>query len=121
MHRRLFTIVLLTSLTAAAISFLALAPHHGVQSRYRMLAHLEHVLAFGLLMVPAALLRPHWLHWLWPMGIAFAGVIELLQPQFGRRADLMHWVSSSFGIVLITFGTWLALSIVDLIRHRNGP
>jgi hypothetical protein len=115
--RRLFLIVVPTGLMTAAICFLTLAPHYRFHTDLRVIALLEHVLAYALLMLPTAVLRPGWLHRLWPLAAAMAGAIELAQPQFGRQATLLHFVASCFGIALTTLASLLTVDVREFLRR----
>ena len=115
MTRRLFLIAVPTGLMTAAICFLTLAPQYRFHTDLRMIALLEHVLAYALLMLPMAALRPSWLHRLWPLAIAMAGAIELAQPQFGRHATLLHFVASCFGVALTTLASLLTVDIREFL------
>ncbi|HBM58196.1 MAG TPA: hypothetical protein DD444_03265 [Citreicella sp.] len=123
MSRTTILTVCLTMILALGIAALALAPTPILLDDRWMGGLLEHVLSFALLMVPAALLRPAWLIWLWPTAAVYAGGLELLQPQFGRNGAPLHWVSSCFGLTLITLSTWLVQGVMELSRamHADTP
>ena len=101
---------ILTGLMAASLAVAMLCPVDvSVPSGTDKLVHLA---AFGLLVLPAALSRRV------PLGLlfvglfigaaAFGGAIELIQPQFGRSADINDWVADMAGAAL---GLLLALGI----------
>lgn len=119
MSRATLPTVILTALLAAAILVLELTPHWGFHSGTRLVALLDHVLAYGLLMLPAALLRRGCLHGLWPLAAVFAGLMEALQPAVQWRGALSHWLASCFGILLVTLSCWLVLGIMELVKAKE--
>ncbi|MCD1619639.1 hypothetical protein K7H20_16390 [Salipiger manganoxidans] len=123
MSRTTTLTVCLTMILALGIAVLALTPTPILQDDRWMVGLLEHVLSFALLMIPAALLRPAWLIWLWPTAAVYAGGLELLQPQFGRNGAALHWASSCFGLTLMTLSTWLIQGVMELSRtmHADTP
>ena len=48
-------------------------------------------------------------------GSAFGGLIEIIQPSFGRSADMHDWIADIAGVGL---GIALALSYHRLRKHR---
>jgi hypothetical protein len=106
----------LTALLVVAIVVLELTPQWGFHSGTRLVALLDHVLAYGLLMLPAALLRPGWLHALWPLAATFAGLMEALQPAVQWRGALSHWLAACFGILIVTLSCWLVMGIMELVK-----
>ena len=109
----------LTAVLALAILGLELAPQWGFHNGTRVIALREHVLAYGLLMLPAALLRRDWLPWLLPAAILFAALMEALQPAFFWRGALSHWLASCFGLLLVTLSRWLVDGVRDLLDSRD--
>ena len=47
---------------------------------------------------------------------AFGGIIELIQPSFGRSADMQDWIADVAGVAL---GIVLALLYRRLRKHRT--
>lgn len=60
----------------------------------------HHLLAYALLMLPAALRRPK--HWLLIalFFIGFSGVIELIQPYVNRYGEWLDMLANSAGVAL---------------------
>ena len=92
---------ILTGLLAAALAVAMLWPVDVPQSLPNGTDKLVHLAAFGLLVMPAAFSRRV------PRGLLFGGLfvgaaifgvaIELIQPYFGRSADLNDWVADILG------------------------
>ncbi|WP_435140759.1 VanZ family protein [Pseudopelagicola sp. nBUS_19] len=103
---------IITALLAAGLAVAMLTPVDVPQSVSSGTDKLVHLVAFGLLVLPAALSRRV------PLGLlfvglfigaaAFGGAIELIQPQFGRSADVNDWVADMVGAAA---GLLLALGI----------
>ena len=71
-----------------------------------------HVLAFACLAFPLPLVRPRWTVWVILCVIAYGGIIEVIQPFFGRQAEWADLVSDSIGAILGAvvarqLGVWL--------------
>ncbi len=60
---------------------------------------LHHILAFAALVLPGAALRPRWALWLCLFGLAYGGVIELVQPWAGRSRELADWLADGLGAI----------------------
>lgn len=74
-----------------------------------------HVLAFASLAFPLPLVRPRWTVWVILGVIAYGGVIEMIQPFFGRQAEWADLVADGVGailgaIVARQLGLWLRRS-----------
>ena len=81
---------------------------------------LHHVLAFAILMLPAAMMRPRLMLLLGPVLAAYGGLIEIVQPYFGRSRELADWHADLMGIALGA-GLGLALRLVwRALRARRG-
>lgn len=103
---------ILTGLIAAGLTVAMLWPVDVPQAVPTGTDKLVHLLAFGLLVLPAAL-SPHVPRGLLFGGLfigaaAFGGAIELIQPHFGRSADFNDWVADMAGAAL---GLMVALVI----------
>ena len=61
---------------------------------------LYHVIAFGALMLPCAILYPRSLAWLLPAALAFGGAIEIIQPWVGRSGEWVDLVADAVGIAI---------------------
>jgi len=71
----------------------------------------HHLIAYALLMLPAALRKPH--NWL-AYGcffIAYSGAIELIQPFFNRYAEWLDMFANTAGVFLGV----IAAKLIDLV------
>lgn len=91
--------LILTVALAALILYLTLAPVT-VPKGLPQSDKLNHVLAFAALAFPVALVRPSWLPIAIPAFAAFGGMIEIIQPYFGRGRELLDWLADIAGIGL---------------------
>ena len=73
-----------------------------------------HLIAFTALAFPLARTRRFGLIPVFLGASAFGGIIEVLQPSFGRRADMQDWIADILGVAL---GIVLALVYRRLRRH----
>ncbi|WP_068110561.1 VanZ family protein [Tropicimonas marinistellae] len=73
-----------------------------------------HVAAFAALTFPAALLRPRLLMWFFPVCVLFGGLIEIIQPHFGRQVEFHDFLADAIGA---TFGVGFGF----LIRALTCP
>lgn len=78
-----------------------------------------HALAFGALVLPAALLRPDRLPVVLLLAIAYGGLIELIQPLVGRSAEWVDLLADALG-ALAGAGLGLALRR-SLLRRETHP
>ena len=76
---------------------------------------LVHLIAFAALAFPLARTGRFGLIPVFVGASAFGGLIELIQPSFGRSADMQDWVADIVGVVL---GIVLALIYRRLRQHR---
>lgn len=60
----------------------------------------RHLLAFTALAIPIAVLAPRWLLFACLLFAAYGGLIEIIQPTFGRDAQLSDWVIDLLGVTL---------------------
>ena len=102
----------LTILLAVVIAVLTLTPVSapGVPGTDKS----HHFLAFAALAFPLSAYRPRLAPWLVLAAIGYGGLIELIQPQFGRDREFMDFVSDAAGALAgATTGAtihWLRLS-----------
>ena len=76
---------------------------------------LVHIVAFAALAFPLARTGRIGLVPVFIGASAFGGLIELLQPSFGRSADMQDWIADIAGVGL---GIMLALLYRRLRKHR---
>ncbi len=96
MSRGLRLILTLTLPLAVAILVATLMPMpKGVPGNDKM----QHMLAFGALALPTAMVRPRWALWSVLATVAYGGLIEVMQPWFGRSADLLDLRADAIGAV----------------------
>jgi len=59
-----------------------------------------HATAFAALVAPMAWHRPRALVWGVPLALVYGGVIELIQPSFGRSAEWADFWADGIGVAL---------------------
>ncbi|WP_160144541.1 VanZ family protein [Pseudogemmobacter humi] len=79
---------------------------------------LHHMLAFTVLALPVALLRPRWMLQTALALALYGGLIELVQPFVGRSRDLMDWLANLAGIAT---GSLTGLALRLLLRRTPAP
>ena len=75
-----------------------------------------HLIAFAALAFPLARTGRFGLIPVFVGASVFGGLIELIQPSFGRSADMQDWIADITGVAL---GIALALLYRRLRRHRT--
>jgi len=78
---------------------------------------LYHVLAFACLAFPLPLVRPRWTVWVILGVIAYGGVIEVIQPFFGRQAEWADLLADGIGALL---GAVIARQLGLWLRRSGG-
>ena len=76
---------------------------------------LVHLVAFAVLAFPLARTGRFGLVPVFVGASAFGGIIEVLQPSFGRSADMQDWIADIVGVAL---GIILALVYRKFRKHR---
>ncbi len=89
----------LASVIALGILYGTLHPKPPGPPLYGNLDKVVHFLAFFTLVFVAVLTRPGRWRWMLPLAVAFGGVIELIQPRFGRQADWGDFWANNAGAV----------------------
>ena len=80
-----------------------------------------HVLAFACLAFPLPLVRPRLAVWVILGVIAYGGMIEMIQPFFGRQAEWADLVADGIGAVVgAVTGSALSRYILTLPRYRGS-
>ena len=108
-----------TIVLAVVIAVLTLAPMPsggpaGVDKIY-------HVLAFACLAFPLPLLRPRLALWVILGVIAYGGMIEMIQPFFGRQAEWADLVADGIGAVVgAVTGSTLSRYVMTSPRYRGS-
>ena len=74
-----------------------------------------HFLAFAALAFPLARTGRFGLTPVFVVASAFGGLIEVMQPSFGRSSDMQDWIADIAGVAL---GIMLALLYRRLRKHR---
>ena len=74
-----------------------------------------HLIAFAALVFPLAHTERFGLSSVFITAIAYGGIIEVLQPSFGRSADMRDWIADIAGVSL---GIAMALLYRRLRKHR---
>jgi len=90
--------VLLTLAIALGIAWGTLTPPGDAGSPLPLTDKQIHALAFCLLVLPGALLRPGAIVWLAPCALGFGAAIELIQPAVGRSAEWGDLLADAIGI-----------------------
>jgi len=91
--------VYLTIVLALTILIGMLAPISEVSTAPAGTDKIIHILAFAALVFPLALTRRIGLFPLFIFASLFGGVIEIIQPSFGRDIEFYDWVSDNLGIL----------------------
>ncbi|SDX42482.1 hypothetical protein SAMN04488238_10890 [Roseicitreum antarcticum] len=69
---------------------------------------LHHLLAFAALAFPMIAARPANALWVLPVVAGYGGVIELIQPYFGRQAEWVDFFADAAGALSGGLAGWLA-------------
>ena len=81
---------------------------------------LYHILAFASLAFPLPLVRPRLAIWVVVGVIAYGGVIELIQPFFGRQAEWADLLADAIGAVMgAAAGYALSDRVLFNLRRRK--
>lgn len=102
-----------TALLTVFIAYVTLAPisaPHGLPGSDKT----YHVLAFVLLTFPCAILYPKALIVVIPGAIAFGGLIEIVQPSFGREREIADLYADAVGT---SIGAAAGLCIRALVKR----
>ncbi|MEM9912015.1 MAG: VanZ family protein [Pseudomonadota bacterium] len=97
---------MLTLVLAGIIARVTLGPVGEVSPPFAHLvqfAHFDklvHAAAFAALAFPLSVARTHSWSLIFLVGLAFGGLIELIQPRFGRTADWFDLLADAFGLLI---------------------
>ena len=90
--------IYLTIVLALTILIGMLAPISGVSNAPAGTDKIIHLVSFASLVFPLARTKRIRLFLLFTSASFFAGIIEVIQPYFGRNADINDWFADIFGI-----------------------
>jgi VanZ family protein len=85
---------------AATIAALTLMPPGSQPEGPHGIDKLYHIVAFAALITPTALLRPQWCLAVGCLAILYGGMIEVIQPSFGRSANISDFLADIVGVVM---------------------
>ena len=105
----------LTLIVTAALTMAMLWPIHQPLPAPDGTDKIVHLIAFAALALPLARTGRFGLIPVFVGASAFGGIIELIQPCFGRSADMQDWIADIAGVAL---GMKLALVYRRLRKHR---
>ena len=105
----------LTLIVTAVLTMAMLWPINHPPSAPDRSDKLVHLIAFAALAFPLARTGRFGLVPVFIGASAFGGLIELIQPSFGRSADMQDWIADIAGVGL---GIVLALLYRRLRKHR---
>jgi VanZ family protein len=100
---------------AATIAALTLMPQASMPVGPQGVDKLYHMVAFAALIFPTALLRPKWCLRLGCLAILYGGLIEAIQPVFGRSADMSDFWADGLGVAM---GIFLGLAARRIFFER---
>ena len=91
--------IYLTIVLALTILIGMLAPISEVSTAPAGTDKIIHIVAFAALVFPLAFKRRIGLFTLFIFASLFGGIIEIVQPSFGRNADIIDWIADSVGVI----------------------
>ncbi len=98
MNRTAWITVLLTAAVAVLIGFLTLMPEGTLGRHVPWGDKVNHAIAFAVLILPIAALKPTWLPAAIIVMLTYGWAIELIQPHVGRTRDVADWVADAAGL-----------------------
>lgn len=107
--------LLATAIFAVIIAVAGLAPISGSVPGSDKL---HHALGFAVLTIPTAIARPFWAPIVFLGACAYGGVLELLQPTFGRAAELNDLWADAAGAAA---GSVIGACIAVMVRNTPRP
>lgn len=93
-------VVVLTLAIAGGIAWATLSPPGPPGPPVPYVDKVGHAVAFAVLIAPMAWQRPRALLWGVPLALLYGGVIELIQPSFGRTAEWADFWAEGIGVAL---------------------
>ena len=91
---------ILTALMTLAIGVTTLMPSTGGHSPLLGLDKLAHLVAFAALVIPMTLAHPRSWGLIWLVALSYGGLIEIVQPHFGRGAEWADFVADGLGAAM---------------------
>lgn len=91
--------IYLTIVLALIIPIGMLAPISEVTTATAGTDKIIHIVAFAALVFPLALTKRIRLFPLFIIASLFGGMIEIIQPLFGRSAEIIDWIADSAGVI----------------------
>lgn len=112
MQRYTLIWALMTFGLAASIAALTLMPQAPIPAGPQGADKLYHIAAFAALLFPTGMLRPQW--WLYAgcSAILYGGMIEVIQPSFGRSASIADLLADVLGVGIGILTGWTARRIL---------
>ena len=90
--------ILATAVLGLVIAVLTLDVQVNVPSNFALNDKVFHMAAFAALVLPTAILQPCWAPRVGLGALVYGGVIELIQPSFGRGAEWLDFLANGVGI-----------------------
>lgn len=93
--------IILSGIVGVVVTVLLLIPISGPDTSSSAIGidKAVHFLFFFALVVPVLTFYPRAWVWVVPVAIAYGGMIEVIQPYFGRGMELGDFVANSLGVV----------------------
>ena len=92
--------IYLTLILALLILYLSLKPLSEVDTKLLVSDKVLHLFAYCLMVLPVSLERIFSRFSVFYVALAYGGSVELIQPFWGREADIMDFFANAGGIIL---------------------
>ena len=106
----------LTLVIASLTLFLSLQPLGEEDTKLLMSDKLMHFIAYGVMVLPVSLERVYPQFLVFLIALTYGGFIEIIQPFWGREADIMDLWANIAGII---FGILIARGIVFIFKIQR--
>ena len=106
----------LTLVIASLILFLSLQPLGEEDTKLLVSDKLMHFIAYGVMVLPVSLERVYPQFLVFLIALTYGGFIEIIQPFWGREADIMDLWANIAGII---FGILIARGIVFIFKIQR--
>lgn len=106
----------LTLAIAFIILFLSLQPLGEGNPKLLVSDKLLHFIAYGVMVIPVSLEKVYPQFFVFLIALTFGGFIELIQPFWGRKADIIDLCANISGII---FGILIARAFLLILRHMR--